>query len=270
MATATTVKFKASELRKMLVACGVDTAVDWPMKKLKKKVDGGVAKYKEDTHTIKDDDLAQLYDDLVAAQENGDEVDIEDDITEAKPAKPPKAEKPATDKSAGKTRKKRAEGEARVAPSWEELKEIWKKTPQTLTGRGEGKIKFIVDTLIARGKGKDPKGITKEGMLGLMQVKFPNGDAKKMMTTINNQIPSRLKLVRHIYVWRNPDTKGYYIAGDGSEPQEKTAKAAKTKPSTNGDDGKESPKAVKKPAAKPAAKAAKAAKPASKPAEKGK
>lgn len=267
----TTTTFKASELRKMLVACGVDTAGEWPMKKLKAKVDGGVAKYKEDTHEIKDAKLAELYDDIVALQEANEEFEIEDDVTEAKPAKQPKPEPAAKEKPAAKPKPKqeRQEGESRVGPSWTELKETWKTKPQQLTGRGEGKIKFIVDTLIDAGKKKDPKGVTKEEMLELMKEQFPESDANKMKTTINNQIPSRLKLVRHINVWKNSDTKGYYISGDGSKVQPKAEKTAKpkaaAKPSANGDGAEETP-AAKKPAAKAAAKPA--AKQPSKPAAK--
>lgn len=252
---ADTFKVKATRMVALLAACGVDSVQSWPISKLRAKVDSGVKKYKDADTKLKDPELEKLYGELVEAERNKQEIDIEDDLPKKegavkKPAaeKPePKAEKSNAKKGEGSGKKATAEKEKparkressgeRTAPSWADLTKTWEKTPQELTDRGPGVVRYIIEQLKKADDGSDaPKGITKDDLHKKLVAKFDDRDPEKMRTTLNNQIPSRLLLVRHIHVWKGSGKEGktgYFIRGEGMKAQPASMvpkKAKKEKP----------------------------------------
>jgi hypothetical protein len=259
-------KFKASKVIELFLALQVDTAKDWDFAKLSTKLEKGIRKYKEGDGDLKDEELNNLYNDIHAIQEAGGILEVEDDLTPAgaKKKKPPTEE--AAPKKKAKKRDPKPKGE-RTPVAWSDLVKRFKKEPQPLTERGTGIIRSIINQLKEAGKGT-PKPITKEDIVKVLKKEFKGRDEAKMTTTVNNQIPSRLKLVRHIHVWTGeavstPGKTGYYIKGDGLKEQPKAerfrrAKTEGTSKPDSGDKGKGKTKA--KPAkgkAKPKAKAKK-------------
>lgn len=252
-------KVQFTRMVKLMLALGVDTAGSWDKTRLLKKIAvsaGGLKKY----HTgedLKDENLANLYDDVVAAQEAGQELEVEGDkeATPKKAAPKPAAKKADDEEPAPKRTRQPADPDR--PPPWKRLTEF--------SDRGPGKIKTLVEFLIKAGK--TGKHLTKEAALDKMKAAFPDDDSNKMRTTVNNQIPTRLRDVRGIHVWRSET--GYYIDPDteGKKPQPKASKPqAAPKKAANKEEPKPAPKSSNKanpPAAKTTAKKA-AAKPAGK------
>lgn len=277
---------KRSRLVALFVACGVDTAANWDRgtgpAKLRSKLDGGMKKYREPGAAIADPELEALFTEIVAAQTEGRPVEIDDDVTGAAPAKAaagpsangkPKAaakepaapkggKKPAAvpaPKVGGKKKAAAAEPAAkkpRGGMSYAERRE-WKKTNAIpITDRGPGVSRFIVEQLQ---KASQSKPLTKAVLLERMKLEFPDRDATRMATTINNHIPSRLRTDRHIHVWKmrmKDDSTGYWIEGDGSTPQpdqpkEPRVPKVKVKPAPEPVAPRPKAKAVKRSAAKP-------------------
>jgi len=116
----------------------------------------------------------------------------------AAPAKPKKAAKPR-----GPGRPAGATG------SYAELLKFRRKHPQRLTGRGPGVVKAIVDLLTNAGRRGKP--ITKAAIHAKLVEMFPDRDPAKMMTTVNNRVPTYLNKIMGMGVVRDLATGGYYI-----------------------------------------------------------
>lgn len=69
-------RVNADQLVDLLVGLGVETAKDWSLQKLEEKINqgSGLAKYWDDTAPLKDPDAKRFYDEVVAAQVQGDRV----------------------------------------------------------------------------------------------------------------------------------------------------------------------------------------------------
>lgn len=93
----------------------------------------------------------------------------------------------------------------------------YRENPTPISTRGAGVIRYIVRLLAEAGAkgGKEgpPDGVHLETLHRKLCAKFPNRDANKLWTTLRNQVPSRLRLVRGLDVQRNAKTGGYYYAG---------------------------------------------------------
>ncbi len=243
---------KKSQLLAIYAALAVDTAASWPLAKLNQKTNaaGGIARYAEAGFTPPKD-LADLYAEIVADQEAGNQVELEDDgpANPEPTAKPKAAAKKPAAKPAKEPAKPKEKKEKKAKLTWAEKIAKWKKTPATLGTKGAGVFSTVLAELKAAGKGKKPTPITKEHIVGVLKEKFPDRDVEKMATSVNNLVPSRFGYKWGIHVWSDKmedGRKGYYVVGDGKTPQpdapktEKVAKPAKA--------------AAAKPKAKPPAK----------------
>jgi len=106
----------------------------------------------------------------------------------------------------------------------------YRQHPLALSAKGAGVIYQITKLLATAARGRhdkktnQPAGITREALHKKLIAHFPDRDVAKMWTTVNNQVPSRLRLVRGLDVRRNENTGGYYLVGDAPKPV-KTAPA---------------------------------------------
>jgi hypothetical protein len=183
-----------SKLASLYSALGFPEAGKWSVGKLEAKL-GKLEKLKEPDVDIPDKKLAGLYDDLIAAQQNGEEVTVEDDG-------PPKAE-------AVKVKKASANG----------------KAPEEKAERGPGVIATIMEIVTGA---SERKPVSKEDILAELQKAFPDRDPQSMMSTINIQVPSRLRSDKGLNVQKNAD--GYYVAGGKAQSARKApVKKAKKK-----------------------------------------
>lgn len=228
-------KVTRKDLIGLFLALGVDTADEWDDAKLRTKFEGGIRKFREGDAPLAEEARETLFNDLVAAQEAGTAVEITDGADAAGETTPerngPAVKAPAAKKKKAGGKKK---GKAKAAPAAK--KETKKKAapaertskawdpesgkPRPFSDRGPGITQFLVGVLQKAGEGKKdkegvPVGISKEGALAKMVVKFPDHKEAKLATTLANQVPTRLRQVRHIHVQRNPATGGYYVVGDG-------------------------------------------------------
>lgn len=231
---------------------------------------GGISRYKEEDHEFSSPEFKKLYEDIVVDQTNGNLVEIEDDSETAaadakanvpetdkpaeapakpapKPAAKPKAEKDAKPKAKPKAEKAapKAKSKAKAKPSangdkkspwpkgsWQAQAAYWKKNPKEVTDRGPGVMRTVIKELKHAGKNPDkPKPITKDDLLGVLTKEFKDRTPEKMMTYLNNLVPTGLRNEYGIHVWKAKGDKGektgYYIVGDGDKPQPKAPKAAK-------------------------------------------
>lgn len=279
----------ASKLVKLFVILGVDTAPEWPTKKLQEKAEGGLKKYLEDGFEFEDTDLQDLYNSVEAANKEQEDITITEDRPEfagkeKKPAKKEATTQPAAKPKVGKAQPAKAQPAKAAASGTSSTTKADPKPKRASTGgwkpgdpplpfdeaRGPGVLRSIRDLLMAA---SEKKPITKEAVVAELKKEFPDRDVAKLAVTVSNQIPSRLRIVRGLHVWRSE--QGYWIPGDGSKPQPKKESVAKPKPEPK---KKESPKVTTttpKPAAKAAPKTpakppakAPAKKPAAKPAKK--
>lgn len=71
-------KISQSDLTRLFVAMGVDTATGWSADKLEAKVnqDGGIARYRDADRVLDDPELEALYQGIVAAQADRDHVTV--------------------------------------------------------------------------------------------------------------------------------------------------------------------------------------------------
>lgn len=247
---------KKSELVALYVALGLDTVGTWPLAKLVQKTNapGGIARYRNPGQAITDPDAEKLFDMVVLVQEGGSSVEVEDDgpvipaSTEAVPKKPP-AKKP-TAKAPVKKPAAVVKPVSKKVPAkkpsvrklgkklWSEQLREWEKKPAVLGSKGPGVFQAILGELKAAGKQKNPIGVTKEYLLGVLKEKFPDRDPLKMSTSINNLVPSRLQYKFHIKVEKvrgEQDHKmRYYVTADEAakallapkKPAKKPVKAA--------------------------------------------
>lgn len=270
-------KIEQEKVVALLVDLGVDTAPQWDIAKLNKKLNEkpGIERYREPNQKLENADSDALYKELRDAIGNAELIEV---VGADKPAPAPEAPKPAaknkdpkpkpaaTPKAKAKVAKPRTASAGKL--TWKEQLAEWKKNPLTLGNNGAGVFRHVVDELKAAGKGAKPNGLTKPEIVKLLAAKFPDRQASKMETTVSNLVPTRLRDNFAIHVWRikrQDGSSAYYIPGDGSKPQPKEPKPVKPAAA---------PKAVKVPApkaapakAKPAAKAkpvAKAKKPVAK------
>lgn len=116
-------------------------------------------------------------------EDESDEEEDEDDDVDEKPKKGKGKTPPAKDKKS----KGKAKGEA---------------PPKKV-----GVVQCIVDALTAA---TEQKPVTKKGILAKLVKKFPDRDEDGMETTINVQVPNRLKTEKGLNIVKNE--KGYYIA----------------------------------------------------------
>lgn len=76
------------------------------------------------------------------------------------------------------------------ASFWDQKTGAWKKNPIIVTDRGAGVTRTIIQELEKAGKEKKP--ITKSKLLKVLVKAFPNRPEKKMKTTIDNLLGSKL------------------------------------------------------------------------------
>ncbi len=243
-------KVEKERLLDLFDALGVDTArsAGWPASKLQEKVnaDQGIARYREPGQAIDDADLSALYDSLAAAHMNHDLITVEDapevttntnapEITPRVPVAPPAA--PATPKTKPKPKGASPVKEKPAPSSWSDKIKYWKKNPKKISDRGPGVLRTIVDELKVAGKGKTPKGVTKEFILGVLKKKFTDRTEEKMRTTLNNMLPTGLRDEYGYEVFSEKTQSGvlgYYVKGDpvhaGNGKPAAAAKAAPAKP----------------------------------------
>lgn len=257
---------KRDEVVAMFTALGVDVASTWDVGTMAKKV-AGVSKFMEPDFEFKNPADKAVFEKLAEAEKTASKVTIEG-FPQPKP-KP----KPGTDVDAKtKPSKTKPAPATKARGSGTNPNTGGKKAPKgTATGtwagydryvenplpfsetRGDGVLKFIVDVL--KDAGAKNKPLTKEEIHEKMVKKFPNRDKDKMMTTLTNQIPSRLRIVRGIHVWKTKevgkDTR-YFIKGDGGKPQPK--EEPKPAPAAKAPAKPAAKPQPKKPAAKPAVK----------------
>jgi hypothetical protein len=240
-------KISQADVVALFLACGVDTADKWDAAKLRAKVAGGMKKYREDDVPIKDAKLADLFDEVVRAQAAGEEIEMAEETGAADPKKKGKP-KVAPKKKKGKPTaavSKKATSEPKTNPKKGKPKKETKPAkehsgawspdsgkPLPLSDRGPGITKYIIQCLQEAGSGKldddgVPRGLTKEELVKKLASKFRDHDPVKLASTVSNQVPSRLRIVRHLYAQRNPNTRGFYMEGDGTKkPKEKAVKKA--------------------------------------------
>lgn len=255
-------KVLKSKLTQLLVFLGVDPAENWDTATLASKVNqqpGGITRYKEENQVIEDAELLKLYTDIAADQAAGNLTEIEEDAAPAAAAPAPvttptqstapvaAAEKPAKAKPGPKPAKAKKETKPKAAKkpkaskngkptkwpngaTWAEQAAYWKKHPKQLSEKGPGVLRTVVDELKHAGKNPDkPKPMTKEDLLKVLTKQFSDRTGEKMMTYINNMVPTGLRNEYGIHVWKLKDKKdeptGYFIVGDGKKPQPKAAKA---------------------------------------------
>jgi hypothetical protein len=186
-------KVGKTALVEVFEAIGVPTAKSWTVDKLSKRVNaaGKLESMKGDEVEL-EGDVATLYDDLVSAVGKGKAVEVVDDT--------PAAGSNGKATKAGKTKKEKA-------PAAE---------------RGPGVIASILKFLQS---GTAKKPVTKEDVHQKLIKLFPDRDADSMWSTINIQIPNRLRVDRGVHVNRNEN--GYWVEGDGSKPGSSPAGRAK-------------------------------------------
>lgn len=274
MAAVTTTKSKLVALFKEL---SVDTAGEWDAPKLQKRAEGGLAKYLEPGQVL-EGEVKELFDAIEAANKEQEDITVTDDTAPEpkKPAKKPAKETPAGKPAAAPTtanagKKSGGSGGGKPAPAADPAPKKkpaakraggWKPGDPPLPfdeARGPGVIRSLVDLLKAA---TPEKPLTKEKAVEELVAKFPDRKSEKIKTTVSNQIPSRLRIVRGIHVWSNAG--GYWIDGDGKKPQKdrvrpnsRTKESDVPTPKSGGKPAatKTSPgaKPTGKPAAKPAA-----------------
>jgi hypothetical protein len=266
MAAVTTTKTALVSLFKLL---SVDTAGEWPADKLRQRAEGGLAKYLEPGQVLPEPEKT-LFDQIEAANKEQEDITVTDDTPEAK--KKPTAKATAKQRIESRQAVKEAAATASPKPTAPAGKPKpaavakpkraggWKPGDPPLPfdeTRGPGVIRTLVDYLKAA---SPDKPLTKEAAVAKLKAAFPDRDEAKLTTTVNNQIPSRLRIVRGIHVWSN--ATGYWIAGDGKTPQKD-----KIRPTTQPKESqvKNAAKAGSKPAA---TKTQPGAKPTGKPAAK--
>jgi hypothetical protein len=252
------VKTERAPLVALFVAMGVATAATWKNSRLKDRAQN-VKKYLEEGTALTDEQQT-LFNRLAAAQDKKEAVEVTGpDLGETaapKPQTPEPAEKPrakpaaAGKAGAGKKAAGNGKPKRKATGGWDG------KTPLPFSDRGPGVIKFIVEELKAAGKAKKP--ISLDALHAKLAKEFDDRDSDALKTTLRNQVPSRLRIVRGIHVWSTRDKDGtkYWIEGEG-----KTEQPAGPKPA---------PAVPKKPAGKPVAKKTVTKKPAGKPVAKKK
>lgn len=260
---------KQSQLVKLFLALGVDTATEWSLKRLKEKAEAGLKKFIPEGQEVADPELRKLYEEIEAANAEQDEITVVEDAVNAeggkripdpkKPAAKPKAGPPAAPATANpaapaKPAPKKPAA-AKPEPAAKPKKRGgWQPGDPPLAfdlNRGPGVISSLVEFLK---KANAEKPLTKAAAVEKLHAKFPTRDRLQLTTTVNNQMPSRLRIVRGIHLHKD-GKGGYWIEGDGQTPQKNPPKPANAPP-------------VPKPKAQPAAqaKATTPAKPAAKPA----
>lgn len=116
------------------------------------------------------------------------------------------------------------------SPMWA-FREYFAKHPLKVSDRGPGVMRAVIDELKKAGKagpGGTPAPLTKDELLAALAKRFGDRPAEKLRTNMNNLVPSRLRDEYRIHVWVTPPgtgPRGYYIVGDGSKPQPKSATA---------------------------------------------
>lgn len=232
MSTAT---FPLTRVRALYTALGVPTAADWDAPTAASRLKT-IGKLSDAVADVTDPALTALYDQIAKAVEDGAEIEVTDDAKAA----PPKAKSgkgKAKGKEKAKTEKTKAAGKAKSGAAarrpgeteYERRERVWKEkwgeTGQPVSDRGAGVTKVIIRELRAAGKGPRPAGITKEGILEVLKAEFPDRDPLKMIVTVGNQVPTRLRDERFLNVWKvdGDDRKARYFLRSDNKPQPREA-----------------------------------------------
>lgn len=244
-------KVKKSEVVQLFDTLGVPDTAGLPPEKFAAKITR-MAKYtpEEGAASINPVAAGALFEKIIAANTAGETVEVEDDGVKKKtPAKAAKPE-PAAKKGA----KKKAVKTDEPAPKKKGKKKVGRPRDPNATGgwtpesgplafaEGGSVIKTIVDILKAAGEKGKP--VTKEAIHEKMKKAFPDRDHAKMFTTMSNQVPSRLRIVRGIHVWKTQVKQGdvmataYWIEGTGAKAQPETKSEKKEVNKKKADDGK--------------------------------
>jgi hypothetical protein len=238
------------QLRSVYRAIGVDTADEWDDKTLLAKI-GKLTVLKEKDFQIPDKKVAALYDELVSESAAKTKFVLDGNAEpapatkKAKPEPKPKAKPAAKAKPEPKAKGKakpepKAKGKAKPEPKAkkEPVENGHYKSPHKSSyytkitplreDRGIGIAATVIEILK---KASERKPLTKDQIHEALVKAFPDRDPDKMLTSVNNLVPTRLKLVRNINVWKSKkkDTEGkpytsFWIPGEGDEIQPKAEK----------------------------------------------
>jgi hypothetical protein len=178
-------KFKRSELVDLFAALGCETASGWNPSRWQQSLKEVESFHPEDGDFKLSDAHQALYDQIKDCADQ--DIEVENDMKDAAPAKTPAAAKP---KANGKPAPKAAaKGPAKPAPAAKILP--FKKA------EGPGVIATIGKIL---GDASSDKPVTKGDILAKLVKAFPDRDSDKMAKTIALQVPNRIGKERGIKV----------------------------------------------------------------------
>lgn len=242
-------KVLKSELCKLFTALGLPDTESLPEEKFEAKVKR-MSKYtpEDGADAINPVALAALFEKVVKANAAVETVDVEDDLKKKTAKKPAAAAEPAK----GAAKKKPAKTEAEPTPKKKPKKPGRKATAEGGWTPDKGPLPFadggsVIKTIveILTKAGDNGKPLTKDAIHEKMKKIYPDRDAKKMFTTMSNQVPSRLRIVRRIHVWKTSKTAAdgtvstaYWIENGGKKPQPETKQEKKEVNKKKADDGK--------------------------------
>jgi len=180
------VKVSMKAAVKLFVDLGFPTAKKWSSSRLQKKVEGLPDIVDEDTDA---GDSQPLLEQILTALDDGDGVDLvahEDSVDVAD----------VPDKKATK----KAPKSAAKAPA---------KAPAEDNGKAPKKVGVIATIIECLNGATEKKPVDKPTILEGLVKRFPDRKAEGMMSTINIQVPSRLKTDKQIVVSKGEG--GYWI-----------------------------------------------------------
>lgn len=202
-------KVKNTELCELLFALGVDTAPSWGATKTENRVNTttGFARFvpKDQSQLVLTDEQRALLKKVLAAQSRSEPLTIEDD-----------GRVPIRDRSKFRPRKIVRPPRVVYPPGfreWPEKRKLkyWSKHPRQLPIGGVTAV--VVRELVKAGQSRQPRPVTKEYLLRILKEHFPERDDQKMMTNLNNLVPSRCRDVYGLRIERVPQpggVLGYY------------------------------------------------------------
>lgn len=221
-------KVKRKDLDALFVALEMPMAAKWSEKRLLDKISKLPDVVDEETDA---GDSQDLLDSVLEAVEEGTEITIvsakaskaapKKTKAAAKKKKPPAEEEPEEEyeeyeeeeeeppkkKTKAAAKKKTAAKKKKKAPEPPKGANKKKKpAPKPKTPKGPGVIKSIIEFLK---KANSKRPLSKDALLEKLEDRFPERTPDAMRTTINIQVPNRLKKEKELDVRKNE--KGFWI-----------------------------------------------------------